>query len=330
MVKQLIRLSSLNKIHLYGPNQGRHSTDSLAEDLEGQLPIVQSISSSESYEKSLEPTPRDQVNQNNTPKLKASFAEFSSSGRVSQPREKAKQRPSLTMLGQLPKSITPQIKESQRNMSVFSMASAGSVRSKVSQTQGKPTRKTMEQARSPGPRSNSISIQSKGPLELGPRMQQTEMYKPQSNENFFKFLNVPKNKQARNHYLHQEKTEETVVKAEVDHPFTIEPLEVPENTGDAALRQSDKLAGRRQLEITLSHQELEEQRPSKESLRTVERDLQKNSNHHHFESPKGDFPMSASLPLRAPEHGLPKSGSGADSIGTKQLNPIESPDVIGR
>ena len=40
--------------------------------------------------------------------------------------------------------------------------------------------------------------------------------------------------------------------------------------------------------------------------------------------------MSVSLPLRAPEHALPKSGSGADSIGTKQLNPIESPDVIGR
>lgn len=98
---------------------------------------------------------------------------------------------------------------------------------------------------------------------------------------------------------------------------------------EGARRQSDKLAGRRQLEITLSNQELEDQRPSKESLRT-ERGVQKNSNNHHFESPKGEAPLASSIPHPPREQLLPKSGSGADSIGTKQLNPIESPDVVGR
>lgn len=81
MVKQLIRLSSLNKIHLYGPNAARKSTDSLGEDLDSKLPVVQSISSSESDD--FEPTPKEQMNQSNTPILKSSFAEFQASEQAS-------------------------------------------------------------------------------------------------------------------------------------------------------------------------------------------------------------------------------------------------------
>ena len=64
-------------------------------------------------------------------------------------------------------------------------------------------------------------------------------------------------------------------------------------------------------------------RASKITLKTDEHVIAKRVSNLNFESPKNDIEIKN---VKKRESNLPQSGS--DSIGTQQLNPIESPDVI--